>query len=308
MANRYATLAATLLVAGATGTSLYTASTAQEARTAISAAQHVTTTHGDLAVHVDAGLARLAVGTAGQVLAVSDAGLPHWAPAPSSGPTTITYYASDFVAENGGASGAAASISGTGSTSTATITIGTTGSYHAGTGPRVVLSIPAGATEIELTVRTTATSGTGDTWKYLGFALRDAPNAGAPSTLWGVGFQSHATSGAAYAGGLQGGLNTGTGAVSLQGSTQPFAADRYLRARWRPRDPFFHFLTGAGSAGVRPSLWYPPSSMSLPGNSPPIAIPDNVSTPLGLAVFAQGFGGSGSITFTAELTVRVTSS
>lgn len=85
MANRYATLAATLLVAGATGTSLYTASTAQEARSAISAAQHVTTTHGDLAVHVDAGLARLPVGTEGQVLTVTS-GAPAWAAAGGSAP------------------------------------------------------------------------------------------------------------------------------------------------------------------------------------------------------------------------------
>lgn len=91
MATRYTSIATAALIAGTVGTSLYTASTAQDAREAISAAHDPTTRHGEIIARVDAGgadvtaLAAVAPGTAGQVLTVSDAGLPHWAAASSGG-------------------------------------------------------------------------------------------------------------------------------------------------------------------------------------------------------------------------------
>ncbi len=91
MATRYTSIATAALIAGTVGTSLYTASTAQDAREAISAAHDPTTRHGELVVRVDAGgadvtaLAPVDPGTAGQVLTVSDAGLPHWAAASAGG-------------------------------------------------------------------------------------------------------------------------------------------------------------------------------------------------------------------------------
>ena len=74
--------AAALLAAGATGQSLFTATTPQEAREEIAAAHDVTTRHGELVVRVDAGgadvtaLAPIDPGTTGQVLTVSDSGVP----------------------------------------------------------------------------------------------------------------------------------------------------------------------------------------------------------------------------------------
>ena len=92
MANRTVAMSVgAALVATSIGASLYTASSAETARQAITAAYDPTTRHGELAVRVDAGgadvtaLAPVAPGTAGQVLTVSDAGLPHWAAAAAGG-------------------------------------------------------------------------------------------------------------------------------------------------------------------------------------------------------------------------------
>lgn len=97
MATRYTSIGAAALIASSIGASLYTASNAEQARQAISAAHDPTTRHGEIIARVDAGgadvtaLAPVAPGTAGQVLTVSDAGLPHWAAASSgaSQPTTL---------------------------------------------------------------------------------------------------------------------------------------------------------------------------------------------------------------------------
>lgn len=306
MANRYATLAATLLVAGATGTSLYTASTAQEARTAISAAQHVTTTHGDLAVHVDAGLARLPVGTEGHVLTVTS-GAPAWT-APSGGGLTITtFHASDFVVEPGGATAGNATKTGTGPGSTITLTSATPGTsygYSGSDAPRAVLEIPAGAREIEATMEVTSTTGTGDTWRYFGLALRNAPTGGAPSSLWGVGYQTAATP-SAYPGPLMSGLNTGAGAVGVYSGTGIFAAGRWLRATWRPTEIHFAFVTGAGAASARPTVWYPPATAALPVHASGALSVGDTEGPLGLVALLQTFGGSGNLVMTFEITVRV---
>jgi len=84
--------AAALLAAGATGQSLFTATTPQEAREEIAAAHDVTTRHGELAVRVDAGgadvtaLAAVDPGTTGQVFTVGDAGIPVWRAAAAGGP------------------------------------------------------------------------------------------------------------------------------------------------------------------------------------------------------------------------------
>jgi len=310
MATRYTSTATTLLAAGALGASLYTAVDAGDARNTLGLAY---TQHGALITAQDAGaadaVATVAVspGTAGQVLTVSDAGLPHWAAAASGGPTVTTYYASDFAAEQGGVSGGAASITGVGAASTATLTIAATGSSYGSGGsnaPRVVLALPAGAREIELTVQCTATTGTGDTWRYLGFGLRNAANAGAPAALWGVGSQT-TTSPNLYQGGILGGTNTGTGAATAYTNTGIFASDRWLRMTWRPTETYFGLLTGAGSAGARPTLWYPPSSGGVPINSAGTLAVGDTDGALALAVFFQSFGGSGSLTFTAKLTVRV---
>lgn len=95
MATRYTSLGTAALIAGSIGASVYTASTAQSAREAISAAHDPTTRHGELAVRVDAGgadvtaLAAVDPGTTGQVLTVGDAGIPVWR-APASGSITAS--------------------------------------------------------------------------------------------------------------------------------------------------------------------------------------------------------------------------
>jgi hypothetical protein len=219
----------------------------------------------------------------------------------------VTYYADDFVAEQGGVSGGAAAITGTGASSTATLTIAATGSSYGSGGsnsPRIVLPLPVGAQRIEAIVQCTATSGTGDNWRYLGFGLRNTANGGAPAALWGVGSQT-TTSPNLYQGGILGGTNTGTGAATAYTNTGIFASDRWLRMTWRPTETYFGLLTGAGSAGARPTLWYPPSSGGVPINSAgTLAVGDDGSA-LALAVFFQSFGGSGTLTFTFKITVRV---
>lgn len=270
------------------------------------------TQHGALITAQDAGAAdavaavAVAPGTAGQVLTVSDAGLPHWAAAASGGPTVTTYHASDFAAEQGGVSGGAAAISGVDDASTATLTIAATSSTYGTSGsnsPRIVLPLPVGAQRIEVVVQCTATSGTGDNWRYLGFGLRNTANGGTPAALWGVGTQTLSTPGL-FVGGIMGGANTGHGASAFT-NTGIFAADRWMRLTWRPNDPYFWMLNGAGSAGARPTLWYPPNSSIMPVNgSGALAIGDDGSA-LALAVFFQSFGGSGTLTFTFKITVRV---
>ena len=95
MATRYTSLGTAALIAGSIGASVYTASTAQSAREAISAAHDVTTRHGEIAVRVDAGgadvtaLAAVAPGTPAQVLTVSDSGVPVWRD-PASGSVTAS--------------------------------------------------------------------------------------------------------------------------------------------------------------------------------------------------------------------------
>lgn len=80
MATRFTSAAAVALIASTLGASLYTASSAQDARDALSAAEAVTTTIGDLPTHGDAGLTRLAVGADGSVL-TSLGGRAQWAAA-----------------------------------------------------------------------------------------------------------------------------------------------------------------------------------------------------------------------------------
>ncbi len=222
----------------------------------------------------------------------------------------VTYYASDFAAEQGGVSGGAAAITGTGASSTATLTVaGTAGPYgtSGSTAPRIVLTIPAGARMIEATVQTTATSGTGDNWRYLGFALRNTPNGGAPTSLWGLGYQTLLSGGSAYPGGLMAGANDGIGAVGIYTGTNVFAADRWLRLSWRPTETYFAFLTGAGTAGARPTVWYPPATAALPVHASGKLSVGDTEGALGLAVFFQSFGGSGTLTYTFKITVRVVS-
>lgn len=105
MATRYTSLGIAALIAGSIGANVYTASTAQSAREAMSAAHDITTRHGELVVRVDAGgadvtaLAAVTPGTPAQVLTVSDSGVPVWRGLPGSvtlaGTGVVAVYAGD---------------------------------------------------------------------------------------------------------------------------------------------------------------------------------------------------------------------
>jgi len=110
MANRTVAMSVgAALVATSIGASLYTASSAETARQAITAAYDPTTRHGELAVRVDAGgadvtaLAAVAPGTPAQVLTVSDSGMPVWRDPTSGG--TVTGLLADRPAAAAGREG-----------------------------------------------------------------------------------------------------------------------------------------------------------------------------------------------------------
>ena len=229
MATRYTAIATAALIAGAAGTSLYTASTAQQAREAIVAAHDPTTRHGELAVRVDAGgadvtaLAPVEPGTAGQVLTVSDAGLPVWRAAATGGGATFSgtgfavvaagdagtltasstsaadlrtalgaatgmdsftaYSAADFTTVNGGGG------------DTATLTSGMIRYVHTNAAaryysaatrdaPRAKLAIPSGTARLVVAARVTTLTTPGTTWDALGIYLRDtADETAAPAAI-----------------------------------------------------------------------------------------------------------------------------
>jgi len=157
MATRYTSLGTAALIAGSIGASVYTASTAQSAREAISAAHDPTTAHGDLIVRVDAGgadvtaLARLSASGApdGGVVSVIN-GSPQWAAAAAA--ARVSYTLDDF---------AATAASGTTGTSGGYRTLGVSSDpirfdNGAQTAPRYALALPAGARRVRVRWRVQA--------------------------------------------------------------------------------------------------------------------------------------------------------
>lgn len=272
------------------------------------------TRHGQLITAQDAGaadaVAAVAVtpGTAGQVLTVSDAGLPHWSAAPASTSAT-TLNASDCVAEAGSES---ASISGTGDTSTFTVTASATArAYGSGgaTAARIVCVVPAGTRRVEVQLGPiTAQNGfaTGGN-RYLGIALRNAANGGAPSFLWGA---SHNDAGSGvpkgYVGGLMGGANSGATSFNQGLSTGPLVVDGWIRHVFDPWWPLLGIAFGTGSGGARPASWTPINTTGIPApfGTYGIADPANATA---VVVYLQSFGGGGATSLTARLSVRTSS-
>jgi hypothetical protein len=264
--------------------------------------------HGALITAQDAGaadaVATVAVspGTAGQVLTVSDAGLPHWAAAPSGGGglTITTYYADSFVAVAGSES---ASIAGTGPT--AAITLGATATARAYgtsgvTAPRAILTLPVGTRSVWVELQTTGFTGSGTSGnRYLAVAIQNV-GSGVPTALWGVA-PSDATS-ACFVGNFLPGVNTAGNWSTNNGL--PGGTDRWMRATLGLEGAQLTALYGTGSAGARPATWAPPGS--VPGlNSAYAPIPDTGSQ-LYLVIFYLSGGGGGANTVTLRATVRVT--
>ena len=180
MANRTVAMSVgAALVATSIGASLYTASSAETARQAITAAYDPTTRHGELAVRVDAGgadvtaLAAVDPGTTGQVLTVSDSGMPVWRD-PTSGGTVTAYTAADFTPTQGHASTSASIVSGRLrlSIDAAVRRYGTVAGAWTTTAPRGVLRVPAGAREVVAITRVYTDSGTTTSYIGVSTALR----------------------------------------------------------------------------------------------------------------------------------------
>ena len=147
------------------------------------------TRHGELAVAQDAGaadavaLAPVAPGTAGQVLTVSDAGLPVWRD-PTSGGTVTAYTAADFTPTQGHASTSASIVSGRLrlSIDAAERRYGTVSGTWTTTAPRGVLTLPSGAREVLAITRVYTGSGTATSYIGVSTLLRDGSD---PSDVTG---------------------------------------------------------------------------------------------------------------------------
>ncbi len=231
-------------------------------------------------------------------------GAQTWAAPAPTGPTLTTLRASDCVAEAGLES---ASITGSGAASTLTLTASTTArDYGTGgaTAARVVCPLPAGAREIEVEAAVTAASGwTSPGGRYLGMALRNAINGGAPAALWGMAVNDNG--GTVFAGNLSTAANTG-GTSSGNAAGTP-AANRWYRMMVRATDAFLGVTVGTGSAGARPALWSPlTTAVSLPSGATAYLVDTAPAT--AVVVYLQSFGGgSGTTSVTAGLTIRVVS-
>lgn len=264
------------------------------------------TRHGALITAQDAGAAdavaavAVAPGTAGQVLTVSDAGLPHWAAAAStSGTLRVTrYYAADFTAEGGSET---ASISGTGVSSTATLTASATQRHYGTSGAtaaRLVLPIPAGAREVTATISISAGTGLSTSgFRWMGVALRNAADGAAPARLFGLGISDSAS---VSAGNLMGGANNG-GTTPSGVSGAPIGASRSHRVTILPILPRVEY---AAINTASPVGWgFPLSPLSISGTG--VASVADTSSATALAVWLQSFtnGGATSMTFSVAVDV-----
>ncbi len=266
------------------------------------------TRHGQTLTAQDAGAAdAVAVvainpGTAGQVLTVSDAGLPHWAAAPSGGGglTITTYHADSFVAVAGNES---ASIAGTGST--AAITLGATSTTRAYgtsgvTAARAILTLPVGTRSVWVEIQSTGFTGSTTAGnRYLAVAVQNVAS-GVPTALWGVASTDSTSN--SYGGNFLAGVNAS--GVWSTNSGVAGGADRWMRATLGLEGAQLTALYGTGSAGARPATWAPPGA--VPGlNNGYAPIPDT-SAQLYLVIFYLSAGGGGANTITVRATVRVT--
>lgn len=267
------------------------------------------TQHGALITAQDAGAAdavaavAVAPGTVGQVLTVSDAGLPHWA-TPATSPGNTVLYASDCFAEAGSES---ASISGTGSTSTFTLTASSTARTYGTSGAtaaRVVCPIPAGARRIEVTLGPlTSLSGFSGSGRFLGLALRNARDGAAPTSLWGLSIND-VPSGIPqiYLGNLMGGANSGASSFNQSVSPVALATNGWVRASF---DTTWPLLGVALASGASPTSWSPVAATGVPAPFGSYSIPHAPDVATAIAVYLQSFGGGSATSITARISIRV---
>jgi hypothetical protein len=261
------------------------------------------TRHGALITAQDAGAADavaavvVAPGTAGQVLTVSDAGLPHWATAASGGTTVYTYYASDFTAVAGSES---ASISGTGANSTFTlgVTSNTARTYGSAgvTAARIILALPLGWKRIVAEAAITAVTGAYSSGNRF-FTIAVQPEAsGIPSLLWGA---SMPDTGYVHYGNM---LNGGSSSVNGT-SSYALGADRWFRVFADAEVGHLLVVQGLGVAGARPTTWSAPFGAALVTASQGSLPETSLASHLVVVVRPNSFASAN--TYTGKITVRV---
>lgn len=221
-----------------------------------------------------------------------------------SGATML--YASDCFAEAGSES---ASISGTGSTSTFTLTASSTARTYGtagATAARVVCPIPAGARRIEATLGPlTSLSGFSGSGRFLGFALRNARDGAAPTSLWGLSIND-VPSGIPqiYLGNLLGGANSGASSFNQSVSPVALATNGWVRASF---DTTWPLLGLALASGASPTSWSPVAATGVPAPFGSYSIPHAPDIATAIVVYLQSFGGGSATSITARISIRVVS-
>lgn len=263
--------AAALLAAGATGQSLFTATTPQEAREEIAAAHDVTTRHGELVVRVDAGgadvtaLAPIDPGTTGQVLTVGDAGVAVWRDPAAGGDTypveMVSGVEGDWTTSNTSPAGSSVSVA----AGVVTVTFASGGSCDFTSGgcatdaARAQRSIPhydAASWSVRARLASTTTSAafvpmfgvmTGTSWSTSAakYVIYFAANSDA------LTFARIAASGASIGGATVASIRGGQGWLRLD------CAGRTIVA-----------YAGVGSGGAEPTSWTILSSVAITATDP----------------------------------------
>jgi hypothetical protein len=225
------------------------------------------TQHGALITAQDAGaadaVATVAVspGTAGQVLTVSDAGLPHWAAAATSSVTTTTYYADDGTAANGAGVDATASVSGVDDESRLTLGVSSTSrlqnSSGFAAGRWTSPTIPRSARRVVLYVRSTALIAfTTGGFRYLQMSLARAAQSPPTDLLFGAVVTDNNS--VCTCGNMRSNSNAAsyTGLATTNGSPL-LGTDRWVRVTWEIENggPRVRFEHGATTGTTRPTAW-----------------------------------------------------
>lgn len=235
--------------------------------------------------------------TISALLASADAAAARTALGITTGLSVTRYYASDFTVENGSDS---ASKTGTGVSSTATLSTtassrvyGTSGA----TAPRIVLPIPANAREITVAIIiTSVTNMSTSGFRWLGVALRNAANGGAPARLYGIGISDGITwSPGNLMSGANGGGTTPNGVTSVG-----LAAARAHRVAIQPLLPRVEYAAVASAAPAGWGFPQQPATVSAT-NAESVA---NMDNPTAIAIWLQPFSaGASSITFSVTVDV-----
>ena len=266
------------------------------------------TQHGALVTAQDAGasdavaLVAVSPGTPGQVLTVSDAGLPHWAAGGGVAPTAYT--AADFTATQGHASTAASIVSGR-----LRLTIdaaerryGTVSGAWTTTAPRGVLTLPPEAREVIVLAGVHSESDSGSGEIAVTVALRGGSTTD-PSDVDNNAFQA----GARLPGALNFDTSAGIYGGELRADTYPGALSPLISTTaWNTATPSPRF----GVRWTRGGLGY--VAMAAAGTTPddvmglaPAAVSPDWPYPVQVVIALQQYAGVPPLASTVDLDVFV---